>query len=50
MTLTVETHANLAEAARALTGGQARYLGGGTILIGVRDGGRLVEAGRAHRA
>jgi CO/xanthine dehydrogenase FAD-binding subunit len=33
MSLTVETHASMAEAARALTGGHARYMGGGTILM-----------------
>lgn len=48
MAVTVETHASLAEAARALMGGGATYFGGGTVLMrGVNAGevqGRLVRA------
>lgn len=43
MTLTVETYATAAEAARALSGGDALYLAGGTLVM------RAVNAGEAPR-
>lgn len=48
MAVTVETHATLAEAARALSGGGATYLGGGTGVMRLVNAG-LVE-GRIVRA
>lgn len=43
MTVTVETYASLAEAARAMAGGDALYLAGGTLVM------RAVNAGEAPR-